>query len=123
VLRVLILDEHPGSRRMLRFVLGSSGHQVAAVGSVDEAMECLRGFGPDAIVYDWNTRCGPLLGFGREVRSRISSVRAVIVMSSRDEPMDFCTSEAVDAYFTKPCAMADVARQLEVFVRTMPTPH
>lgn len=123
VLRVLVLDEHPGSRRMLRFVLGTSGHQVASVGTVDEAMEVLRAFRADAIVYDWDTRGGPLLGFGRQVRALVSTVRAVIVMSSRDEPANFCADEVVDAYFTKPCAMSDLARQLEVLVRTMPSPR
>lgn len=123
VLRVLLLDEHPGSRRMLRFVLGTSGHHVASVGTPDEAMEVLRDFRPDAVVYDWDTRTGPLLGFGRQVRELVLTVRAVIVMSTRDEPADFCTEEGVDAYFTKPCAMGDLARQLELLVRTLPSPR
>lgn len=108
---------------MLRFVLSSNGHQVATVGTFGEAMECLATFRADAIVYDWATCSGPLLGFGREVRSLVSTVRAVIVMSSRDEPLDFCTGEAVDAYFTKPCAMGDLARQLEMLVRAKPAPR
>jgi CheY-like chemotaxis protein len=117
-LRVLVLDEHAGSRRMLCFVLGSHGHQVMAASTPAEALALLREFHADGVVYDWSPRGEPIRGLGRQLRACALSVRAVVIVSSRDAPSTVCDEEGVDGYFTKPCAMGDVARQLEAIVRS-----
>lgn len=106
---------------MMSFTLGSSGHEVASVSTLDEAQKLLGAFPADAIVYDWDTRGGPLLGLGRTIRTEVRTIRAVVVVSSRDEPAGFCNAEAIDAYFTKPCAMREVVAKLEKLVRTART--
>lgn len=114
---MLILDEHAGSRRMLGFILGSNGHQVCAAGTPDEALSLLREFHADGVVYDWSPRGELLRGLGRQLRASALSVRAIVIVSSCDPPPAVCEEEGVDAYFTKPCAMGEVARRLEALVR------
>lgn len=115
---MLVLDEHPGSRRMMSFVIASRGHQSIAVESADHAIAALEDFPADAVIYDWNRRAGALLGFGREIRASHRCVRGVIVTSSLDEPSEFQASEAVDGYFTKPLSMGDVVTRVELIVRS-----
>jgi DNA-binding response OmpR family regulator len=117
-LRVVVLDEHPGSRRMMCFVLGNSGHEVIPVATQAEALDALARFRADAIIYDWDTRGGPLLGLGHRLREQAVTIRAVVVVSARDEPTGFCLDEAIDGYFTKPCAMREVVSHLERLVVT-----
>lgn len=49
--RILIIDRQGVARDALARLLESEGHDVRAAGSA-EALERLREFGPDAIVYD-----------------------------------------------------------------------
>lgn len=118
-LRVVVLDDHDGSRRMLCFTLASRGHLAIPTVHHEETLHVLRDTRADAVVYDWNARGRPLHGLGRTLRA-VPTVRAVVVMSTREEPPGFCTEEAVDAYFTKPCVMSDLVAQLETLARTRP---
>ncbi len=117
-LRVLVLDEDPGSRRMMAFLIAMRGHRCATVDSADSAFESIEEFRPDAIIYDWNRRGGALRGFGQEVRSRYGYVRGLVVTSCIDEPREFQAEEGVDSYFTKPLAMGDVITRVELIVRS-----
>ncbi len=117
-LRLLVLDEHPGCRRMMSFVIASRGHTCITVDTVDEAFAALDEFRADAVIYDWNRRQGALLGFAREVKLRYRSVRGVLVTSSIDEPPQFQVAEHVDSYFTKPLAIGEVVTRAELIVRS-----
>ncbi len=103
---------------MMSYVISARGHLCTAVESVNDAFAVLDDFRADAVVYDWNRRVGTLLGFGREVRARFSSVRGVVVTSTVDEPPHFQADEALDGYFTKPVAMGEVVTRVELVVRS-----
>ena len=51
-LRVLVLDEEPEGRDLLRTVLQHRGATVQAVGSMAEALHCLEAWRPDVLVSD-----------------------------------------------------------------------
>ncbi len=91
---------------------------MAAVESADQALETVAELRPDAVIYDWNQRGGPLRGFAHDVRSRCPGLRGVVVTSCLDEPPEFQTDEGVDSYFTKPVVMAEVIVRLELIVRS-----
>jgi two-component system phosphate regulon response regulator PhoB len=113
-----VLDDHPGSRRMLAYVLAARGHRCVAVESAEEARSTLTEFAPDAVIYDWNLRAGKLRGFAQDVKARCSSVHGVVVTSSLDEPPEFQGAEGLDGYFTKPLAMGEVVVRVELIVRS-----
>ncbi len=117
-LRLLVLDEDLGSRRMMAFLIAMRGHRCATVDSAEGAFASIEEFRPDAIIYDWNRRGGELRGFGHDVKSRYGYVRGLVVTSCIDEPRGFQVEEGVDGYFTKPLAMGDVITRVELIVRS-----
>ena len=54
--RILVVDDEPGIRAMLERVLGGAGHEVRAVGSVDEALEAVRAWRPSLLLCDYRLR-------------------------------------------------------------------
>jgi CheY-like chemotaxis protein/anti-sigma regulatory factor (Ser/Thr protein kinase) len=51
-LRVLVVDDEPDTRDLLKAGLGRCGAQVTVVGSADEALEAMKVFAPDLLISD-----------------------------------------------------------------------
>lgn len=113
--RVLVLDEHDGSRFVTAFALTELGHQCATVGNVLAAFATIDTFRPEAVVYEWRLHGGAGVGLGAQLRERAAryvTAPAIIVLSTLDEPSDFRTRESIDAYVTKPFQREDLAALL-----------
>jgi CheY-like chemotaxis protein len=52
VSRILVVDDEPDLRFILRRILERAGHEVADAGHGAEALECVRGWRPDLVVTD-----------------------------------------------------------------------
>ena len=102
---------------MMAFVVGARGHACLVASTPHEATSALATFHADAVIYDWNTRGGPLRGLAATFRA-FKHVRAVIVTSTLDEPPQFSADEGVDSYFAKPVVMKEVVDRLELVVRS-----
>lgn len=50
--RILIVDDEPGQRHIMRAILSADGHDVSEAGSVDEAESCIRDIEPDLVLTD-----------------------------------------------------------------------
>lgn len=116
-LRIVIFDEHAGSRRITTYLLRAAGYLCLPVDHADDAIAAVETFKPDVVLYDWSTRSGDGIGLSRRMRDaarRHERDLYVIVASALDEPSDFRGREAVDVYFTKPI----VAREIQDMLRT-----
>ncbi len=108
--RVLVLDEHAGSRAVMGFALQQLGCTQLAVDTCEAALAALDTFLPHAVIYEWNLRKGSGLGLARRLRERSKDRRlSIVAVSSLDEPSDFRVREPVDAYLTKPFRAAELA--------------
>jgi CheY-like chemotaxis protein len=83
--RVLVVDDEPHLREMLRDFLGSEGHEVMTTASGAEALEAAPAFQPDVILLDMSM---PGIS-GTEVLSelrRTGLTMPVVVLSGAPQP-------------------------------------
>lgn len=119
VRRVLLLDDHQGSRIATHYGITALGYDCKAVGSVDALFTAFASYQPDAIIYEWSCRSDSRDGLGARLRAHAADRRlhiAVIILSALDEPRGFRQREEVDAYLTKPFQNAELKTVLEAWI-------
>lgn len=116
-LRVLVVDDEPPIRKLLRMGLSAHGYQVLEAANGKAALDML-GQGADLIILDLglpDTQGHELL---RAIRARSESV-PIVVLSSRDdeagkvEALDF----GADDYVTKPFGMDELLARMRAALR------
>ncbi len=119
--KILVVDDEPQIRRMLRATLTGSGYQVADARSGEEAIDKLRDYMPDLVIMDLNMPGMGGLNACREIR--IGSEVPIIVLTVRDRESD--KVEALDAgaddYVTKPFGMQELLARIRAALRRAPT--
>ena len=111
--RILLLDDHDGSRLVMRYALTALGYDCLAVGDTLAALTITGVFEPHAILYEWSTRSGERAGLSFRFRDRLPErALSVVILSALDEPDDFRSREEIDAYLIKPLAPRDLASTL-----------
>ena len=120
-LKVLIVDDHAPSVAVLSHALASRGYKCEAVCDAAEAVACVGSFEPDVVFYEWRLEAGSGLGLAKQLRAASTIAITVIALSTHDQPDDFCATEGVDVYLTKPfnvteldCALARSADRAHV---------
>lgn len=103
-LRILLLDDHPGSCATMSFVLRLRGHQCLSVASVREATIEGARFQPNVVLYEWILARAEQRGTAAVLRTALPGA-LLVVLSAIEEPAGFRDVERVDGYFTKPVNM------------------
>jgi two-component system KDP operon response regulator KdpE len=120
--RILVVDDEPQIRRVMRTTLDARGYDVDEVGTGEQALEFVLSTQYDMILLDFNLPGKTGVETCREIRA-ISNA-PVIMLTVRDAGED--KIEALDAgacdYVTKPFVMGELlARIRAVLRRTAPT--
>ena len=119
--RILVVDDEPQIRRVLRATLSGQGYEVEDARSGEEALVAVRKHRFDLILLDVN-----MPGIGgmqacREIRE--GSEVAIIMLTARDAEQD--KVEALDAgaddYITKPFGMPELLARIRAALRRLPT--
>jgi two-component system, OmpR family, KDP operon response regulator KdpE len=118
--RILVVDDDPQIRRVMRVTLISQGYEVNDARSGEEALETLRREGADLVVLDMNM---PGLGGIETCRLiRADSEVAIIMLTVRDAEAD--QVEALDAgaddYITKPFRTQELLARIRAALRRAP---
>jgi two-component system, OmpR family, KDP operon response regulator KdpE len=121
--RILIVDDEPLLRRVIRTTLKAQGYEVAEVGNGSAALEKLRSAHYDLVLLDLNMPGVTGLEACRAMRA--SSDVAIVVLTVRDSHQD--KIEVLDAgaddYITKPFNMQELLARLRAALRrTLPGP-
>ena len=118
--RILVVDDDPQIRRVLKVTLAGQGFAVDAAKNGDEALERVREGRPDLLLLDINMPGMSGLDLCREVRA--TSEVAIIMLTVRDEEAD--TVEALDAgaddYVTKPFKPSELLARIRAALRRSP---
>lgn len=117
-LRILLIDDHPGSLIVLRHALRCHGHACEAMQNVDNALALIPQFRPHVILYEWYLRSGCGLGLARRLRAQCMAHGApstIVALSTLNEPDGFVEREGIDGYINKPFR----ADQLDAVLATM----
>jgi two-component system KDP operon response regulator KdpE len=119
--KLLVVDDEPQIRRMLRATLTASGYQVLEARSGEEAQEKFRDYLPDIVIMDLNMPGMGGLEACREIR--IGSDVPIIILTIRSAEHD--KVEALDAgaddYICKPFGMNELLARIRAALRRAPT--
>jgi two-component system KDP operon response regulator KdpE len=118
--RILVVDDDPQIRRVMRVTLASQGYEVDDARSGEEALEKLRRGGVDLVLLDMNM---PGMGGVETCRLiRADSEIAIIMLTVRDAEAD--QVEALDAgaddYVTKPFRTQALLARIRAALRRAP---
>jgi two-component system KDP operon response regulator KdpE len=118
--KILVVDDEPQIRRMLRSALTKLGYVVADARSGEDALEKIRQERFDLIILDRNMPGIGGLAACREIRSR--SDVGIIMLTVRKAEAD--KIEALDAgaddYVTKPFSMPELSARIRANLRRVP---
>jgi len=116
--RVLVIDDEPPIRKLLRVGLSAHGYQIMEASSGKMALEFLGGQTPDLIVLDLGLPDMQGHELLRTIRARNDSV-PIVVLSSRDDEagkvqaLDY----GADDYVTKPFGMDELLARMRAALR------
>lgn len=116
-LQVLVIDDEPPIRKLLRMGLGSQGYRVIEAGNGKAGLEALAQ-NPDLIILDLGLPDIQGHELLRMIRSRNESVPVVVLSSRGDEAgkvqaLDY----GADDYVTKPFGMDELLARLRAALR------
>jgi two-component system KDP operon response regulator KdpE len=116
--RLLVVDDEPPIRRLLRTSLGAQGYRILEAGTGQGALDLLAQEAPEVLLLDLGLPDLDGLEVIRQVRASGANV-AVIVLSSRGdergkvEALDL----GADDYVTKPFGMAELVARVRTALR------
>lgn len=121
--KILIVDDEPQIRRVLRTTLASQGYSVVEARSGDEALEEIRHERPDLILLDVNMPGRSGLETCSEVRS--TSDVPIIMLTVRNSERD--KVQALDAgaddYVVKPFGVEELMARIRAALRRVTPPE
>jgi two-component system KDP operon response regulator KdpE len=116
-LRVLVIDDEPPIRKLLRMGLTSQGYEILEASNGKAGLEQLAS-NPDLIVLDLGLPDIQGLDLLRTIRSRNESVPIVVLSSRGDEAGKVEALDlGADDYVTKPFGMGELLARMRAAVR------
>jgi two-component system KDP operon response regulator KdpE len=118
--RVLIVDDDPQIRRVLRMALVKQGFEVADARSGDEALEKFEAARYDLVILDMNMPGMSGLEACRLLRN--TSEAAIIMLTVRDSEEDKIKAldAGADDYVTKPFSVPELLARMRAALRRLP---
>jgi len=115
--RLLVVDDEPQIRRVLRLALLANGFDVRTAADGEEALDAVRDFHPSLVVTDLSMP--NLDGLALTHRLRQSSDVPIIVLSVKgEEPTKVAALDAgADDYITKPFGMEELLARIRAALR------
>ena len=121
--RILVVDDEPQIRRVLRTTLTAKGYEIFDAKSGEEALDAIRKQRFDLILLDMNMPGMGGLEACREIRA--SSEVAIIMLTVRSSEQDKVTAldAGADDYVTKPFGIPELLARIRAALRRLPTPQ
>jgi two-component system KDP operon response regulator KdpE len=118
--RILIVDDEPQIRRVLKASLASHGYEVHEAKSGEGALEAIREQRFDLVLLDANMPGMGGLEACKEIRR--SSEIAIIMLTVRDTEQDKVSAldAGADDYVTKPFGMPELLARIRAALRRLP---
>lgn len=118
--RILVVDDEPQIRRIMRTTLTGAGYEIDDAKTGEEALVKLRDFRPDLVLLDINMPGMGGLAACRAIRSDTSV--AIVMLSVRNAEAD--KVEALDAgaddFVTKPFSTPELLARIRAALRRVP---
>jgi two-component system, OmpR family, KDP operon response regulator KdpE len=116
--KVLVIDDEPPIRKLLRMGLGAHGYEILEAPSGRVSLELLEQKKPDLIILDLGLPDIQGLDLLRMIRSRNESVPIVVLSSRGDEAGKVQALDlGADDYVTKPFGMDELLARMRAALR------
>src|SRR2546430_2456710 len=119
--KILVVDDEPQIRRVMRVTLGGQGYEIVEARSGEEALERFREHLPDLVLLDLNM---PGMGGLETCRQlRAGSETPIIVLTVRDSEDEKVNAldAGADDYVTKPFGIKELLARIRAALRRSPT--
>jgi two-component system KDP operon response regulator KdpE len=115
--KILVVDDEPQTRRVLRIALVAQGFAVEDAGTGEEALAKFRAEPPDVILLDLKMPGIGGLAICREIRER--SEVPIIIVSARNSPRDRTAAfeAGADQFVAKPCEIQELIARIQAAKR------
>jgi two-component system KDP operon response regulator KdpE len=121
--RVLVIDDEPPIRKLLRMGLAVQGYQIVEAPNRKTALDLL-GEAPDLIILDLGLPDAQGLDLLQTIRARSESVPIVVLSSRSDEAGKVQALDlGADDYITKPFSMDELLARLRAALRDQLQTH
>lgn len=115
--RVLVIDDEPGMRSLMRRGLGLAGFEVQTAEDGELGLETFQTYLPDLVLLD--LMMPGLDGFETLARLSLLEPRPkVIVLSGRDEPEDRARAAQANGFLVKPISFDSLLELIHVTLST-----
>lgn len=118
--RILVVDDEPQIRRVLRTTLAAQGFEVFDAKTGEDALLAIRDQRFDLVLLDMNMPGMGGLAACREIRS--GSDTAIIMLTVRNSEQDKVTAldAGADDYITKPFGIPELSARIRAALRRLP---
>ena len=116
-IKVLVVDDEPPIRKLLRMGLGTQGYQTLDAPNAKAALE-LMASKPDLVILDLGLPDMQGLELLRQIRARKDTVPIVVLSSRGDEDVKVAAlDQGADDYVTKPFGMEELLARVRMALR------
>lgn len=118
--KILVVDDEPQIRRVMRTTLTSQGYEVHDARSGEEALEAVRSQRFDLILLDVNMPGMGGLEACRTIRATSEAAIVMLTVRSTEEDKVAALDAGADDYVTKPFGMPELLARIRAALRRLP---
>jgi two-component system KDP operon response regulator KdpE len=120
--RVLVVDDDPQIRRVLRTTLVAQGYETGEARSGEQALENLSGKKYDLVLLDMNMPGAGGLDACRHIRATSDTAIIMLTVRSAEEDKVNALDAGADDYITKPFSTPELLARIRSALRRLPLP-
>src|SRR5581483_6929255 len=118
--RILVVDDEPQIRRIMRTTLTAQGYEIHDARSGEEALDAVREQRFDLILLDANMPGMGGIRACREIRGTSDAAIVMLTVRSAEEDKVAALDAGADDYITKPFGMPELLARIRAALRRVP---